>query len=64
KLRPVFAHGLAPAEVADATFTELFHTAGLAVLASGDLPLSTTETTADGSPIELPARWLVVGARP
>lgn len=62
KLRPVFAHGLAPAEVADGTFAELFRAAGLAVLASGEMPLSLTESAADGNPIELPARWLVVGA--
>ncbi|MFI8459710.1 class I SAM-dependent methyltransferase [Kitasatospora sp. NPDC085464] len=64
KLRPVFAHGLAPAEVADAALTALLHTAGLTVLASGDLPLATTESAPDGRPIELPARWLVVGAGP
>ncbi|MFB8241777.1 class I SAM-dependent methyltransferase [Kitasatospora purpeofusca] len=62
KLRPVFAHGLAPAEVADGAFAELFGAAGLTVLGSGDLPLATTEFTADGERIELPARWLLVGA--
>ncbi|MEV0186956.1 class I SAM-dependent methyltransferase [Kitasatospora purpeofusca] len=62
KLRPVFAHGLAPAEVADGAFAELFGAAGLAVLDSGEMPLATTEFTADGDRIELPARWLLVGA--
>ncbi|MFJ8622606.1 class I SAM-dependent methyltransferase [Kitasatospora sp. NPDC093550] len=62
KLRPVFAHGLAPAEVADADFGGFFRAAGLTVLASGDLPLATTESTPDGARIELPAQWLVVGA--
>ncbi|MFJ8437081.1 class I SAM-dependent methyltransferase [Kitasatospora sp. NPDC094019] len=62
KLRPVFAHGLAPAGVADAAVPELFGAAGLTVLDSGDLPLATTEFTADGDRIELPARWLLVGA--
>ncbi len=62
KLRPVFEHGLAPAEVADAALGELLDEAGLAVLASGDLPLATTEFATDGERIELPARWLVVGA--
>ncbi|MGW3180204.1 class I SAM-dependent methyltransferase [Kitasatospora sp. NPDC001119] len=61
KLRPVFSHGLAPAEVADAVFPELFRTAGLDVLATGELPLATTESAADGSRIELPAHWLVAG---
>ncbi len=35
--------------------------AGLEVFASGELPLTTTEFTADGSRIELPSTWLVVG---
>ncbi|SOB79324.1 class I SAM-dependent methyltransferase [Streptomyces sp. 1331.2] len=61
KLVPVFAHGLAPAEVADAAFPALFRAAGLTVLATGDLPLSTTETTPDGRRIDLPAQWLVLG---
>ncbi|MEE1782909.1 hypothetical protein PUR71_08265 [Streptomyces sp. SP17BM10] len=64
KLRPVFAHGLAPAEVADGTSAELFHDAGLTVLASGDMPLTLTEPAADGRPIDLPARWLEVGSGP
>ncbi|SDS81456.1 Methyltransferase domain-containing protein [Streptomyces sp. TLI_053] len=62
KLRPVFDHGLAPAEVADGAFVDLFGAAGLTVLGSGDLPLATTEFTAAGARIELPARWLLVGA--
>ncbi|MFF2659991.1 class I SAM-dependent methyltransferase [Kitasatospora sp. NPDC058032] len=67
KLRPVFAHGLAPAEVADAAFGDLLRTAGLSVLASGELPLSTTEFTSTGERIELPAHWAALapdGARP
>ncbi|MEU1286076.1 class I SAM-dependent methyltransferase [Kitasatospora sp. NPDC005856] len=61
KLRPVLAHGLVPADVADAVFPELFRTAGLDVLAGGELPLATTESTPDGTRIELPAHWLVAG---
>ncbi|MFJ9774523.1 class I SAM-dependent methyltransferase [Kitasatospora sp. NPDC101157] len=61
KLRPVFEHGLAPAQVAGAAFEELFRSAGLTVLASGEMPLSLTEFTPEGDRIELPARWLVVG---
>ncbi|EPH41209.1 hypothetical protein STRAU_5711 [Streptomyces aurantiacus JA 4570] len=61
KLAPVFAHGLAPGEVADAAVPEFVRSAGLDVLASGTLPLATTEYTADGTRIELPSNWLVVG---
>ncbi|MFI2609724.1 class I SAM-dependent methyltransferase [Kitasatospora sp. NPDC018619] len=61
KLRPVLSHGLTPAEVADAVFPELFRAAGLDVLATGELPLATTERAPDGTRIELPAHWLVAG---
>ncbi|MFJ4184601.1 class I SAM-dependent methyltransferase [Kitasatospora sp. NPDC089509] len=61
KLRPVFAHGLAPAQVADAAFDRLFRTVGLTVLATGERPLSLTEFAPGGERIELPARWLAVG---
>ncbi|APY85410.1 class I SAM-dependent methyltransferase [Streptomyces alfalfae] len=61
KLAPVFAHGLTPADVVDDAVPRHLAAAGLAVLAEGELPLVTTESAADGSRIELPARWLVVG---
>ncbi|MEV3857218.1 methyltransferase domain-containing protein [Streptomyces sp. NPDC050095] len=61
KLAPVFAHGIAPGEVSDAAVPEYVAAAGLRVLASGELPLITTEFAADGNRIELPSRWLVVG---
>jgi SAM-dependent methyltransferase len=61
KLAPVFAHGLAPAEVLDDAVPGHLAAAGLAILASGELPLTTTEFTPDGSRIELPSRWLAVG---
>ncbi|MGA5824276.1 methyltransferase domain-containing protein [Kitasatospora sp. NPDC094028] len=61
KLRPVLTHGLAPAEVADTAFTDILRTAGLDILASGEMPLITTEFTPDGTRIELPAHWVVVG---
>ncbi|WP_031509830.1 hypothetical protein [Streptomyces megasporus] len=38
-----------------------FDEAGLRVLAAGSLPLSTTEFEPDGSRLDLPANWLVVG---
>ncbi|MFI6638046.1 class I SAM-dependent methyltransferase [Streptomyces sp. NPDC050504] len=61
KLRPVFEHGIAPGRVADAALLGHIAAAGLDVLASGELPLTTTEYTADGSRLELPSKWLVVG---
>ncbi|TQE39826.1 SAM-dependent methyltransferase, partial [Streptomyces ipomoeae] len=35
--------------------------AGLTVIAGGELPLLTTEHTAEGVRIELPSRWYVAG---
>ncbi|MFI1398281.1 class I SAM-dependent methyltransferase [Streptomyces sp. NPDC020681] len=61
KLQPVLRHGIVPGAVADAEVVDFLSTAGLSVLASGDLPLTTTEYEADGSRIELPSKWLVVG---
>lgn len=61
KLAPVFQHGIAPGEVADDAVLEYVRTAGLSVVASGELPLATTEYGADGTRIELPSKWLVVG---
>ncbi|MEU5952900.1 class I SAM-dependent methyltransferase [Streptomyces sp. NPDC047525] len=61
KLAPVFSHGIAPGEVADTAVPEYVAAAGLTVLAKGELPLTTTEFAADGTRIELPSKWLVVG---
>ncbi|MFE1798799.1 MULTISPECIES: class I SAM-dependent methyltransferase [unclassified Streptomyces] len=61
KLAPVLRHGIAPGEVADAAVPEYLRAAGLGVVASGELPLVTTEHRADGSRIELPSLWMVVG---
>ncbi|MFF3445604.1 class I SAM-dependent methyltransferase [Streptomyces sp. NPDC002667] len=61
KLAPVFRHGIAPGAVEDAAVPEHLRQAGLTVLASGELPLLTTEHTPDGTLIELPSRWLVAG---
>ncbi|WP_351222761.1 class I SAM-dependent methyltransferase [Streptomyces sp. NPDC002133] len=61
KLQPVFRHGIAPGAVADAEVPEHFRAAGLDVLASGEMPLATTEYAEDGSRLELPSTWLVVG---
>ncbi|WP_062643951.1 class I SAM-dependent methyltransferase [Streptomyces maremycinicus] len=59
KLAPVFRHGLTPGEVADDAVPAYLGSAGLTVLASGELPLVTTEFTADGTRIELPSKWHV-----
>ncbi|KKD08167.1 class I SAM-dependent methyltransferase [Streptomyces sp. WM6386] len=61
KLAPIFRHGIAPGEVSDDAVSQYLGTAGLTVLASGELPLVTTEYTPDGARIELPSKWLVVG---
>ncbi|WP_329222384.1 class I SAM-dependent methyltransferase [Streptomyces sp. NBC_01485] len=59
KLAPILRHGIAPGEVADDAVPEYLRTAGLRVLASGELPLSTTESAPDGTRIELPSQWFV-----
>ncbi|MFF4587435.1 class I SAM-dependent methyltransferase [Streptomyces sp. NPDC001388] len=61
KLAPIFRHGIAPGEVADDAVPGLLRAAGLTVLASGELPLITTESAPDGTRIELPSKWLVAG---
>ncbi|GGL81024.1 methyltransferase [Streptomyces fumigatiscleroticus] len=60
KLAPVLRHGIAPGEVADAAVPAYLHGAGLTVLAAGELSLTTTEHTPDGTRIELPSAWWVV----
>ncbi|MGI5459365.1 class I SAM-dependent methyltransferase [Streptomyces sp. CA-249302] len=61
KLAPIFQHGIAPGEVADDAVPGYLRAAGLTVLARGELPLTTTESTPDGTRIELPSKWLVAG---
>ncbi|MFC8916113.1 methyltransferase domain-containing protein [Streptomyces sp. NPDC057116] len=61
KLEPVLRHGIAPAGVVDADIPEYFRTAGLGVLASGAMPLATTEHAPDGTRVDLPSLWLVAG---
>ncbi|UUU29684.1 class I SAM-dependent methyltransferase [Streptomyces sp. CA-210063] len=61
KLAPIFRHGIAPGEVTDAAIPEYLRAAGLTLVAGGELPLLTTEYTADGTRIELPSRWYVAG---
>lgn len=61
KLAPVLRHGIAPGAVADAAVPEFLTAAGLTVLATGTLPLTTTEYGPDGTRIELPSHWYVTG---
>jgi SAM-dependent methyltransferase len=61
KLRRVFAHGLKPADASDDEVPALLAEAGLDIFTSGDTALAQTEYLADGTRIELPARWFVVG---
>jgi SAM-dependent methyltransferase len=61
KLAPIFRHGIAPGEVADDAIPVYLNVAGLSVLASGELPLTTTEYRPDGTRIELPSTWVVAG---
>ncbi|HEY8985069.1 MAG TPA: class I SAM-dependent methyltransferase [Streptomyces sp.] len=61
KLAPIFHHGIAPAAVPDAAVPDFLTSAGLTVLALGQAPLTTTEHTADGTPVVLPSQWVVAG---
>lgn len=61
KLASVFQHGLTPAEVDDGTVPQLLDAAGLSVLSRGETDLAMTEYREDGTRIDLPAIWLVVG---
>ncbi|NBE52806.1 class I SAM-dependent methyltransferase [Streptomyces boluensis] len=61
KLQPVLRHGIAPGVVADEEVPEFVAAAGLTVHASGHMPLTTTDFTADGTRIELPSNWFVIG---
>ncbi|WP_055549195.1 class I SAM-dependent methyltransferase [Streptomyces sp. NBRC 110028] len=60
KLRRVFDHGLKPADAGNAEVPDLLAQAGLRILAEGPTALAQTEQWADGSRVELPARWFVV----
>jgi len=64
KLRRVFDHGLKPADAGDSEVAEVLAAAGLRILAEGPTALAQTEQWADGSRVELPARWFVVGRAP
>jgi SAM-dependent methyltransferase len=61
KIASMFKHGLTPAAADDASVPEDLSAAGLSVLARGETELVMTEYRADGTRIDLPAQWLVVG---
>ncbi|MFE6779750.1 class I SAM-dependent methyltransferase [Streptomyces sp. NPDC057702] len=60
KLATVLRHGIAPGEVSDQAVPTLLSSARLDVLASGELPLTTTEYRPDGELIVLPSAWWLV----
>ncbi|GAA4682902.1 methyltransferase domain-containing protein [Streptomyces youssoufiensis] len=60
KLAAVFEHGIAPGEVSDRVVPDLLSAARLRCLASGELPLTTTEHAPDGTLIVLPSAWWLV----
>ncbi|MEV4994546.1 class I SAM-dependent methyltransferase [Streptomyces niveus] len=60
KLRRVFDHGLKPAGAADDEVPRLLGEAGLRIIDSGDTTLPQTEYLADGTRLDLPARWFVL----
>lgn len=62
KLRRVFEHGLKPAGADDDEVPRLLGEAGLRIIDSGDTTLPQTEYLADGTRIDLPARWFVLAA--
>ncbi|MEU9985118.1 methyltransferase domain-containing protein [Streptomyces sp. NPDC050856] len=64
KLARVVAHGLKPAASPDREVPALLRAAGLTVLAHGRTALAQTEYRADGTRIDLPAQWLIVGRLP
>lgn len=60
-LAAVFAHGIRPMEMPDASVPEFFREAGLEVLDDGTAPLALTVAGEDGTPLDLPSTWLVAG---
>ncbi len=61
ELAPVFLHGIALGEAADEAVPEHLRAAGRTVLAAGEIPLTPTGFTHDGTRIVLPSKWLVAG---
>ncbi|MFG2603072.1 class I SAM-dependent methyltransferase [Streptomyces sp. NPDC048514] len=63
KLQRVFHHGLKPADADDEEIPSLLAEAGLEILATGETVVPQTEHLADGTRIDLPARWFVVAGK-
>ncbi|MEU1705228.1 class I SAM-dependent methyltransferase [Streptomyces sp. NPDC005706] len=63
KLRRVFHHGLKPADADDEEIPRLLAEAGLEILATGETTVPQTEHLADGTRIDLPARWFVLAGK-
>ena len=61
RMRQVQEHGLRPAEVADGEIRERLSAAGLGIAAEGTTELAMADHLADGTRIQLPACWFVVG---
>ncbi|ARP73164.1 class I SAM-dependent methyltransferase [Streptomyces pluripotens] len=63
KLQRVFRHGLRPADADDQEIPRLLAESGLTILADGETTLAQTEYLADGTRIELPARWFILAGK-
>jgi hypothetical protein len=63
KLQRVFHHGLKPADADDEEVPRLLAEAGLEILATGETVVPQTEHLADGTRIDLPARWFVLAGK-
>ncbi|MES4889551.1 class I SAM-dependent methyltransferase [Streptomyces sp. NPDC096012] len=63
KLQRVFHHGLKPADAGDEEVPRLLSDAGLEILATGDTVVPQTEHLADGTRIDLPARWFILAGK-
>ncbi|MYW01949.1 class I SAM-dependent methyltransferase [Streptomyces sp. SID3343] len=61
KLRQVQIHGLRPADVAPDEIHDLLCRTGLDILAHGTTPMAMAERRPDGTRLDLPAQWFVVG---
>ncbi|MER5746964.1 class I SAM-dependent methyltransferase [Streptomyces sp. NPDC002225] len=61
KLRRVLEHGLRPAEATEEEVRRLLGETGLTLLADGAGALVQTAYLPDGTRVELPARWFVLG---
>ncbi|MFG2637199.1 class I SAM-dependent methyltransferase [Streptomyces sp. NPDC048362] len=63
KLQRIYQYGLKPADADDEEIPRLLTEAGLEILAEGDTALPQTEHLADGTRIDLPARWFVLAGK-